>query len=155
MPNTRDYYEICIDEEKFIEKIEEDPIYQDHYLPRKFKIAILYNNDIDVLTNDINLIAIIENYQLNGFDVAVGCGFSTTHDNPATYRTLLCLGWRKGPQCGLRNSNHWNLTMSTEVTVNWIGSQVYAVLIRPILVQGITPEEDRLYLENNPVLCLH
>lgn len=91
MPKTRAYYEIWLDEEKIADKKDEDdPLYQDHYLPRKFKIAIAIppNNDVDVFANDIGLIAIIENNQLKGFNIAVGGGLSTTHGNPATYARL-------------------------------------------------------------------
>jgi sulfite reductase (NADPH) hemoprotein beta-component len=91
MPKTKAYYEIWLDQEKIADKKEEDdPLYQDRYLPRKFKIAIAIppNNDIDVLGNDIGLIAIIENNQLQGFNIAVGGGLSTTHGNPATYARL-------------------------------------------------------------------
>src|SRR5882724_10768385 len=91
MPKTRAYYEIWLDEEKIVDKKqEEDPLYQDRYLPRKFKIAIAIppNNDIDVLGNDVGLIAIIENNKLQGFNIAVGGGLSTTHGNPATYARL-------------------------------------------------------------------
>lgn len=91
MPKTRAYYEIWLDEEKIADKKdEEDPLYQDRYLPRKFKIAIAIppNNDVDVFANDIGLIAIIENNELRGFNIAVGGGLSTTHGNPATYARL-------------------------------------------------------------------
>ena len=91
MPRTRAYYEIWLDQEKLWDKKdEEDPLYQDRYLPRKFKIAIGIppNNDIDILGNDIGLIAIIENNELVGFNIAIGGGLSTTHGNPATYARL-------------------------------------------------------------------
>lgn len=90
LPKTRAYYEIWLDEEKVADKNEEDPLYQDRYLPRKFKvgIAIPPNNDIDVLTNDVGLIAIIENNELKGFNIAAGGGLSTTHGNPNTYARL-------------------------------------------------------------------
>ncbi len=91
MPKTKAYYEIWLDEEKLADKKEEeDPLYQDRYLPRKFKIAIAIppNNDVDVFGNDIGLIAIIEDNMLKGFNVAVGGGLSTTHGNPATYARL-------------------------------------------------------------------
>jgi sulfite reductase (NADPH) hemoprotein beta-component len=90
-PKTKAYYEIWLDEEKIIDKKEEeDPLYQDRYLPRKFKIAIVIppNNDVDVFTNDLGLIAIIENNELKGFNIAIGGGMSTTHGNPATYARL-------------------------------------------------------------------
>ena len=91
MPKTKAYYEIWLDEEKIADKKEEeDPLYQDRYLPRKFKIAIAIppNNDVDVFTNDLGLIAIIENNKLKGFNIAVGGGMSTTHGNTATYARL-------------------------------------------------------------------
>ena len=61
LPKTNAYYEIWLDREPLINKEEEkDPLYQDRYLPRKFKIAIAIppNNDVDVFTNDIGLIAV-------------------------------------------------------------------------------------------------
>lgn len=91
MPKTRAYYEIWLDEEKLLDKKqEEDPLYQDRYLPRKFKIAIVIppNNDVDVLANDIGLIAIIEKNKLKGFNIAIGGGLSITHGNPETYARL-------------------------------------------------------------------
>lgn len=91
LPKTRSYYEIWLDEEQLADKkSEEDPLYQDRYLPRKFKIAIAVppNNDVDVLANDIGLIAIIENGKLQGFNIAAGGGLSTTHGNPNTYARL-------------------------------------------------------------------
>ena len=91
MPKTRAYYEIWLDEEKLVDKKDEaDPLYEDRYMPRKFKIAIAIppNNDVDVFANDIGLIAIIENNQLRGFNLAVGGGLSTTHGNKETYARL-------------------------------------------------------------------
>ncbi|HEV8084429.1 MAG TPA: NADPH-dependent assimilatory sulfite reductase hemoprotein subunit [Chitinophagaceae bacterium] len=91
IPKTRAYYEIWLDEEKILEKKdEEDPLYQDRYMPRKFKIGIAIppNNDVDVFTNDIGLIAIIEDDKLLGFNIAIGGGLSTTHGNAQTYARL-------------------------------------------------------------------
>lgn len=88
LPKTRAYYEIWLDENLLAEKEEpEDPLYKDVYLPRKFKIAIAIPpyNDVDLFTNDIGLIAIIENGQLLGFNVALGGGLGTTHGNADTY----------------------------------------------------------------------
>jgi sulfite reductase (NADPH) hemoprotein beta-component len=91
LPKTKAYYEIWLDEEKIADKKdEEDPLYQDRYLPRKFKIAIAIppNNDVDVFGNDLGLIAIIENNELRGYNIAIGGGLSSTHGNPATYPRL-------------------------------------------------------------------
>ncbi|MES2881641.1 MAG: NADPH-dependent assimilatory sulfite reductase hemoprotein subunit, partial [Bacteroidota bacterium] len=91
LPKSRAYYEVWLDEEKIVEKhLEADPLYEDRYLPRKFKIAIAIppNNDVDVFANDVGLIAVIENEKLLGFNLAVGGGLSATHGNPANYPRL-------------------------------------------------------------------
>ena len=90
-PKTKAYYEIWIDDEKIADKNEEiDPLYQDRYLPRKFKIGIGIppNNEVDVLINDLALIAIIEEGKLKGFNIAIGGGLSATHGNAETYPRL-------------------------------------------------------------------
>lgn len=94
MPRTRAYYEIWLDDEPLLDKKEEeDPLYQDRYLPRKFKIAIAIppNNDVDVFANDIGLVAVISNGHLEGFNIAIGGGLSSTHGNPDTYPRLATL----------------------------------------------------------------
>lgn len=90
LPKTRAFYEVWLDEEKIVDVTEEDPLYQDRYLPRKFKIGIAVppNNDVDVFTNDLGLIAIIENNELKGFNIAAGGGLGTTHGNDNTYARL-------------------------------------------------------------------
>lgn len=91
LPKTHAYYEIWLDEEKIADKqSEEDPLYQDRYMPRKFKIAIAIppNNDVDVFANDLGLIAVIKNNKLQGFNIAIGGGMSSTHGNPDHYPRL-------------------------------------------------------------------
>lgn len=91
LPKTQSYYEVWIDGEKAYERSSEaDPLYEDRYLPRKFKIAIAIppTNDVDVFANDIGLIAIIKDGQLKGFNIAIGGGLATTHGNPNTYSRL-------------------------------------------------------------------
>jgi sulfite reductase (NADPH) hemoprotein beta-component len=91
LPKTHAYYEIWLDEEELTDKQKEaDPLYGDRYLPRKFKIGIAIppNNDVDVLTNDLGLIAIIEAGELKGFNLAIGGGLGTTHGNAETYPRL-------------------------------------------------------------------
>ncbi|MFT3826948.1 MAG: assimilatory sulfite reductase (NADPH) hemoprotein subunit [Chitinophagaceae bacterium] len=91
LPKTKAYYEIWLDEKPLTDKKEEeDPLYQDRYLPRKFKIGIAIppDNDVDVFANDVGLIAIIEDNKLKGFNIAAGGGLSTTHGNPNTYARL-------------------------------------------------------------------
>ncbi len=102
LPKTKAYFEIWLDEEKLADKKdEEDPLYQDRYLPRKFKIAIAIppNNDVDVFGNDLGLIAIIENNQLKGYNIAIGGGLSSTHGNPSTYpRLATVIGFVSGEE---------------------------------------------------------
>jgi sulfite reductase (NADPH) hemoprotein beta-component len=90
LPKTKAYYEVWLDEEKLAEVNEEDPLYENRYLPRKFKIAITIPpyNDVDVLANDVGLIAIIENNVLTGFNISAGGGLGTTHGNAETYPRL-------------------------------------------------------------------
>ncbi|SKC05856.1 sulfite reductase (NADPH) hemoprotein beta-component [Soonwooa buanensis] len=91
LPKTQSYYDIWIDDELLIDrKAEEDPLYQDRYLPRKLKIGIAVppNNDVDVFINDIALIAIIENDKIVGYNIAAGGGLGATHGNETTYARL-------------------------------------------------------------------
>ena len=90
LPKTNAYYEIFLDREKISADEEKDELYKDKYFPRKFKIAIAIPpyNDVDVFTNDIGIIAIIESNKLVGFNVSAGGGMGTTHGNAATYPRL-------------------------------------------------------------------
>jgi sulfite reductase (NADPH) hemoprotein beta-component len=64
-----------------------DPLYGKTYLPRKFKVAFAIPplNDIDVLTNDLALIAIEENGELVGYNLGAGGGLGMSHGNAETY----------------------------------------------------------------------
>jgi sulfite reductase (NADPH) hemoprotein beta-component len=74
-------------------RTDDEPIYGKHYLPRKFKIALAIppHNDVDIFANDIGLIAIIENGELKGYNVAAGGGFGMTFGMPETYPRLATL----------------------------------------------------------------
>jgi sulfite reductase (NADPH) hemoprotein beta-component len=90
-PRTRAYHEIWLDGEKVLDSLENDegqePIYGPVYLPRKFKIgvAIPPSNDVDVFSQDLGYIAIIEDGRLKGFNVTVGGGMGMSHGDPKTY----------------------------------------------------------------------
>ncbi|WP_071394002.1 assimilatory sulfite reductase (NADPH) hemoprotein subunit [Bacillus tuaregi] len=92
LPRTRAYYEVWLDEEKVAgtPDTEVEPMYGPTYLPRKFKIGIAVppTNDIDVFSQDLGLIAIIEDNKLVGFNVAIGGGMGMTHGDKATYPQL-------------------------------------------------------------------
>lgn len=94
-PQTRAYYAIWIDgfqiktDEPF-NKEWSDPLYGKTWLPRKFKTAFVIPpvNDVDILTNDLGFIAIVENDQLVGYNVAVGGGMGRSHGQVTTYPRL-------------------------------------------------------------------
>src|SRR5690606_132578 len=90
IPRTRAYHEIWLDGERLTDEPEEEPIYGDTYLPRKFKmgVAIPPFNDIDVFAQDLGLIAVIEDGVLQGFNVAIGGGMGATHGDDTTYARL-------------------------------------------------------------------
>ncbi|WP_394235197.1 assimilatory sulfite reductase (NADPH) hemoprotein subunit [Niallia oryzisoli] len=92
LPRTRAYYEVWLDEEKVAgtPDAEVEPMYGPTYLPRKFKIGIAVppTNDIDVFSQDLGLIAIIEDDKLVGFNVAIGGGMGMSHGDKATYPQL-------------------------------------------------------------------
>lgn len=93
LPRTRAYHEIWLDEEKVAgtpEAEEVEPMYGPLYLPRKFKIGIAVppSNDIDVFSQDLGFIAIVEDGKLIGFNVAIGGGMGMMHGDKATYPQL-------------------------------------------------------------------
>lgn len=92
LPKTKAFAEIWLDGERLDANAdqESDPLYQNRYLPRKFKvgIAIPPHNEIDIFTQDVGFIAIEENGRLVGFNLTVGGGLGCTHGNTATYPRL-------------------------------------------------------------------
>ena len=107
-PQTGAYYEIWLDGEKVISAEEApsvkasrqkdtnginkndpiEPIYGQHYMPRKFKIGVTVpgDNSIDIYTNDIGLVVITDaNGQLQGFNVLAGGGLGRTHNKEETF----------------------------------------------------------------------
>ena len=90
-PKTRAYHEIWLDGEALVDEPKEaEPLYGATYLPRKFKIGLALPplNDIDVFAQDLGLIAIIDQGELKGFNVAVGGGMGATHGDGSTYPRL-------------------------------------------------------------------
>ena len=93
LPKTRAYHEIWLDGEKLVgeaAEAEREPLYGPTYLPRKFKIglAIPPLNDVDVFAQDLGLVAIVDDGELRGFNVAIGGGMGATHGDPSTYPRL-------------------------------------------------------------------
>lgn len=89
LPKTNAYHEIWLDGEK-VEGGEEEPIYGATYLPRKFKSAIAVPplNDVDIFSQDLGFIAIVEDSRLIGFNLSVGGGMGSTHGDVTTFPRL-------------------------------------------------------------------
>lgn len=94
-PQTRAYHAIWVegvqlDLDAREQKDFADPLYGKAYLPRKFKTAFVIPpvNDLDVFSNDLGFIAIVEQDRLLGYNLAVGGGLGRSHGNDATYPRL-------------------------------------------------------------------
>ncbi len=94
-PVTKAYHSIWIDGVQLDNETAEnknfvDPLYGQTYLPRKFKIAFAIPpvNDMDIFTNCLGFIAVVENDQLIGYNLCVGGGMGRSHGNNATYARL-------------------------------------------------------------------
>ncbi len=96
-PKTSGYYDLWVDGEPLqdypflpdgIGKAE--PLYGETYMPRKFKIAIGQPEDncMDVLCNDLALLALFDGQELQGYNIAIGGGLGMNHNNPKTYPYL-------------------------------------------------------------------
>ena len=75
-PQTKAYHSIWIDGTQLnlddpANKDFVDPLYGKTYLPRKFKVAFVIPpvNDLDVFTNCLGFIAIVENDKLTGYNI--------------------------------------------------------------------------------------
>ncbi|UGB30240.1 assimilatory sulfite reductase (NADPH) hemoprotein subunit [Metabacillus sp. B2-18] len=93
LPRTRAYHEIWLDEERVAgtpDTEELEPMYGPLYLPRKFKIGIAVppSNDVDIFSQDLGYIAVVENDKLVGFNVAIGGGMGMSHGDKETYPQL-------------------------------------------------------------------
>jgi sulfite reductase (NADPH) hemoprotein beta-component len=91
LPKTRAYHEIWLDEELVAGgEPETEPMYGATYLPRKFKtgFAIPPSNDVDVFSQDLGFIAIVENDTLVGYNVTAGGGLGMNHGNVETFPRL-------------------------------------------------------------------
>ncbi len=89
LPRTRAYHEIWLDHEKVVssQQPEEEPLYGDTYLPRKFKsgIAIEGDNCVDVYSNDVGMVAHLDDGRLAGFTMLVGGSLGQSHTRADTY----------------------------------------------------------------------
>ena len=91
LPKSRAYYQIFLDEQPVAGADEEETLYGGTYLPRKFKIGIALpdDNSVDVLSNDLGIIAHFDaGERLEGYTIAVGGGLGMTHNNARTFPRL-------------------------------------------------------------------
>ena len=90
-PATGAYHEIWLDGKKVgSSEPDVEPIYGDTYLPRKLKSAFVVppQNDVDVYSQDLGLVAIVEDGSLSGFNVMVGGGMGMSHGETDTWPRL-------------------------------------------------------------------
>jgi sulfite reductase (ferredoxin) len=92
LPRSSAYHEIWLDGER-VAGADEDALYGASYLPRKFKIGLAQpeDNSVDVLTNDLAIIALYDGDRLQGYNLALGGGLGMTHNNPRTFPRLASL----------------------------------------------------------------
>jgi sulfite reductase (ferredoxin) len=92
-PRTTGYYEIWLkdDDGNQIDATEfkpvEEPIYGARYLPRKFKTAFALPEDncVEIYSNDLGFLAIVEKDQIVGYNVVAGGGMGVT---PSAHKTF-------------------------------------------------------------------
>ncbi|MCA9043909.1 MAG: NADPH-dependent assimilatory sulfite reductase hemoprotein subunit, partial [Planctomycetaceae bacterium] len=96
-PKSTAYYEIWLSDgenkEKVHEELVEEPLYGEVYLPRKFKMAFALPEDncIDIYTQDLGFLAVVENDTIVGYNVLAGGGSGMT---PAKKDTFPAVGKR-------------------------------------------------------------
>lgn len=110
-PQTEAYYEIWLDGEKAITAEphpdvvaalhrngngtlvhgSEEPIYGEHYMPRKFKacVTVPEDNSVDLFSQDLSLVVITDSAgELQGFNIYAGGGLARTHNKEETFPRL-------------------------------------------------------------------
>lgn len=87
IPKTGAYREIWYEESAAPASSDEEPVYGDLYLPRKFKVGFVIPplNDIDVYAQDLGFTAVVEDNQLIGFNVCVGGGMGQLDTRDDSY----------------------------------------------------------------------
>jgi sulfite reductase (NADPH) hemoprotein beta-component len=95
LPKTAAYHQIWVEGvqlnlEDQASKDFVDPLYGKSYLPRKFKtcFAVPPVNDVDIFTNDLGYVAIVEDGKLVGYNLLAGGGLGMSHGNMQTFPRL-------------------------------------------------------------------
>ncbi len=95
-PKTTSYFDIWLKDEDGVEQEVgefqpvDEPIYGSRYLPRKFKmgVGLPEDNCVDLYTQDLGLLAIVENGQIIGWNVLAGGGMGRTPSAEKTFPAL-------------------------------------------------------------------
>ncbi|MFM7919331.1 MAG: NADPH-dependent assimilatory sulfite reductase hemoprotein subunit, partial [Planctomycetaceae bacterium] len=95
-PKTTSYFDIWLrDEDGAEQQVGEfqpvdEPIYGPRYLPRKFKmgVGLPEDNCVDLYTQDLGLLAVVENGQIIGWNVLAGGGMGRTPSAEKTFPAL-------------------------------------------------------------------
>jgi sulfite reductase (ferredoxin) len=92
-PRSSAYYQIFLSDEAgrtVAPMTAEEPLYGRHYLPRKFKIGIAHphDNSIDLLTQDVGLLPVVNGALAQEYDLYTGGGLGVTHNQPHTKQLL-------------------------------------------------------------------
>ncbi len=89
-PRTSAYYEIWLDGEKAASLEEEEPLYGDTYLPRKFKIGFAYEgeNTTDIYSHDLGFVAHCERGAVSGFTMLAGGSLGQSNGVRASHPRL-------------------------------------------------------------------
>ncbi len=89
-PRSSSYHQIFVEEGEGAREVthEEEPVYGEHYLPRKFKIGIAHpgDNAVDLRSNDVGLLPVPVDGRADGslWDLWAGGGMGMTHNKPET-----------------------------------------------------------------------
>ncbi len=104
LPRTKAHHQIFVLGEDPGDPAEDDPLYGPTYLPRKFKIGLAHpdDNTVDVLSNDLGLIAEVTDGVVTGWIVCIGGGHGMTHNKPQTYPRIASALCRVDPADLLR-----------------------------------------------------
>lgn len=102
LPNSEAYYQLWLDGERqplpagatpepvafepVVKADDVEPIYGRTYLPRKFKIGVAYPEDncVDIYTQDVGIVPVMDGETLRGFNLMIGGGLGMSHTDPDT-----------------------------------------------------------------------
>ncbi len=91
-PKTQAYWQLWVDGEPAVSATvaDDEPLYGTTYLPRKLKMGFAFPGDncIDVYTNDIGIVPILDDDDIAAFTLLVGGGMGKNHNKPETFPRL-------------------------------------------------------------------